>query len=402
MTRVFRYLVIATLIALSSAAFAQLSGTVNVSMRTIGDQVFFDPVGVWVEPGTTIRFLLIDGVHDTQAFHPDNPVSLGLNRIPEGAQPWNSGMMGGLINPSRTFEVTLTEEGVYDYFCSPHVAFGMVGRIVVGNPEASPAKPVDEIMFEPARAALPSVEDILAQTMVHSPLAPPMSAAQDAVDTTGLLAEVRAAAGANEIAFWGGRQGLTTEPFRAGGEWRISLGTSCFEGIGFVRVIVRDAAGAEVNRFEIIGDGTDSLVMNTEPGEFTLEVVVSHWHIYTWEILVESLSGPPVAEGGGAGGNGGTVEEQAWAGNDVFTTPPFAAEGAWEVILGAWCHDGVSFARATIYDAAGAEVDQVTVIAQGTGAVTVTTPPGEYTVKITSPNMDVYHWELLVRPASEN
>jgi hypothetical protein len=29
-------------------------------------------------------------------------------------------------------------EGVYDYFCKPHEAAGMVGRIVVGNPGSGP------------------------------------------------------------------------------------------------------------------------------------------------------------------------------------------------------------------------------------------------------------------------
>ena len=34
--------------------------------------------------------------------------------------------------------ITLTAEGVYDYYCVPHELAGMVGRIVVGNPDADP------------------------------------------------------------------------------------------------------------------------------------------------------------------------------------------------------------------------------------------------------------------------
>jgi hypothetical protein len=33
-----------------------------------------------------------------------------------------------------SFEVTLTVEGVYDYYCTTHEMAGMVGRIIVGQP----------------------------------------------------------------------------------------------------------------------------------------------------------------------------------------------------------------------------------------------------------------------------
>lgn len=143
---------------------APLSGVVEISMNQVDANTFFDPVGVWVEPGTTIRFVLTEGVHDSRAYHPAN--SVGFSRIPEGAEPWDSGLLGGLLDTVGFFEVTLTVEGVYDYFCLPHHALGMVGRIVVGDPNASPARPVDEIPFEAARLALPSVEEILENFVV--------------------------------------------------------------------------------------------------------------------------------------------------------------------------------------------------------------------------------------------
>ena len=139
-------------------------GIVEIEMRTEGSLAFFDPIGVWVEPGTTIRFHLVDGAHDTQAYHPDNDTA--LTRIPPGAEPWDSGLLGGLINPGKVFEVTLTEEGVYDYFCLPHEAYGMVGRIIVGNPEAFPAQPDDELP-EGAQAVLPEIDTIMAAGAVY-------------------------------------------------------------------------------------------------------------------------------------------------------------------------------------------------------------------------------------------
>lgn len=164
MTRFSCLLVSFLWLSLVSHAAAQLSGVVEIEMRTEGGRAFFEPVGVWVEPGTTIRFVRTGGVHDTRSYSPDN--ATGLMRIPEGAEPWDSGMLGGLLHPGSEFDVTLTVEGVYDYFCSPHEALGMVGRIVVGDADAAPAEPTDEIEHEAARAALPAVEEIVRSVVV--------------------------------------------------------------------------------------------------------------------------------------------------------------------------------------------------------------------------------------------
>ena len=60
-------------------------------------------------------------------------------RIPEGAEPWDSGVLQTQApEKGSTFEHTFTQEGVYDYFCRPHEAAGMVGRIVVGRPLEGP------------------------------------------------------------------------------------------------------------------------------------------------------------------------------------------------------------------------------------------------------------------------
>ena len=141
---------------------ANAGDVVEIGMYTQDGEDFFDPVGVHVEPGTTIRFILRRGQHDTVAYHPDNDAP--QLRIPEGAEPWRSPM---LTERGETFEVTLTEEGVYDYFCAPHEFAGMVGRIVVGDPDASPGAPIEDLVFDNARAAMPSVEDIVDRGVVN-------------------------------------------------------------------------------------------------------------------------------------------------------------------------------------------------------------------------------------------
>lgn len=128
--------------------------TVEIRMRsdTLGTLVWFDPIGVHVEPGTTIRWVVEQNVHSTAAYHPKNDThSL---RIPERAQPWNSGF---LVQPEARFEVTLSVDGVYDYFCAPHEIAGMVGRIVVGKPGGPGALPFDYFKGKPGTAGWKSV-----------------------------------------------------------------------------------------------------------------------------------------------------------------------------------------------------------------------------------------------------
>jgi hypothetical protein len=96
-------------------------------------------------------------------------------RIPTNAESWTS----DLLLPKQTFEVRLTEEGVYDYFCAPHEEAGMVGRLVVGRATGPGAQPFDYFKAEgrdwkavppAALKAFPSIEQILSQKVVRSPL----------------------------------------------------------------------------------------------------------------------------------------------------------------------------------------------------------------------------------------
>jgi plastocyanin len=49
--------------------------------------------------------------------------------LPDGAQPWDSGIITGGQTYSHTFDVA----GQYSYFCIPHEALGMVGKITVNG-----------------------------------------------------------------------------------------------------------------------------------------------------------------------------------------------------------------------------------------------------------------------------
>lgn len=144
-----------------------------VSVRMMSDRtgsdVWFDPIGVYVEPGTTIRWEIHSNAHSTTAYHPRNEHR--ELRIPIGATPWDSSVMA---NRGEHFEVRLTVPGTYDYFCIPHEESGMVGRIVVGRPGGPGSQPFgyDKThRWKPvpgaARKAFPSVERIVREKVVH-------------------------------------------------------------------------------------------------------------------------------------------------------------------------------------------------------------------------------------------
>jgi plastocyanin len=152
-----------------------------IEMRSdaLGSRVWFDPIGLLVKPGTTVRWVVRENVHTATAYHPRNdrhPL-----RIPERATPWDSGF---LVNPGDHFDVTLTEPGVYDYYCMPHEAAGMVGRIVVGTSRGPGAERFDYWRGQPgtehwrhvpdaARSALPSVARIMVEHRVRPSAAQP-------------------------------------------------------------------------------------------------------------------------------------------------------------------------------------------------------------------------------------
>ncbi|HKJ57739.1 MAG TPA: plastocyanin/azurin family copper-binding protein [Halobacteriales archaeon] len=105
------------------------SATVNMVSTSDGDQIF-DPDLVWLEVGGTVTWVNESGTHSTTAYAEANDKP---NRIPSGAEAWDSGI---LTQTGTEFSHTFETEGVYDYYCIPHEALGMIGTVVVGEPSA--------------------------------------------------------------------------------------------------------------------------------------------------------------------------------------------------------------------------------------------------------------------------
>jgi plastocyanin len=141
---------------------------IEISMqgREDGSHVWFDPVGILIEPGQTVRWTNRNpgNAHTSTSYGPENfgrPL-----RCPQSAKPWNS----DYLLPDESYAVTFSTKGVYDYYCIPHEHAGMVGRIIVGTADPdgwmNSADP-DVDLPDIALKAFPSVEEIMTRKIVR-------------------------------------------------------------------------------------------------------------------------------------------------------------------------------------------------------------------------------------------
>ena len=107
-------------------------------------EFYFDPTGLYVEPGDTVRFSAVSPFHNVMAYHPGFAQT---RRVPEDVPPISSPMFaeGGY------WLYTFDEPGVYDLYCGPHEFLGMVVRVVVGESSGPGAEPVPEPSFSGQR-----------------------------------------------------------------------------------------------------------------------------------------------------------------------------------------------------------------------------------------------------------
>ncbi|MCA0030917.1 plastocyanin/azurin family copper-binding protein [Mesorhizobium sp. B263B2A] len=156
----------ASLSLFPSTAWASRAVDIGMQGRDEGSHVWFDPIGILIKPGQTVRWTNLNpgNSHTTTAY---NPTNFGRSlRMPKTAKSWDS----DYLLPSESFSVTFTEQGVYDYYCIPHEHAGMVGRIIVGEPETNgwtELAGANDGLPEEALNAFPTVEDIMAKRIVR-------------------------------------------------------------------------------------------------------------------------------------------------------------------------------------------------------------------------------------------
>ncbi|MFB6166255.1 MAG: plastocyanin/azurin family copper-binding protein [Haloarculaceae archaeon] len=138
--------------------------THEIKMVTEGGEYYFDPVGLHVKPGDTVKWVIDSGGHTTTSYSKSNGAK---DLIPKGAKGWDSGM---LKKKGASFEKTFTVEGTYDYYCTPHKTLGMVGRIVCGEP-GGPATE-GEIPNKPGSGVMPTSDEIVKEGSLAYPYTP--------------------------------------------------------------------------------------------------------------------------------------------------------------------------------------------------------------------------------------
>lgn len=100
-------------------------------------EFYFDPTGVYVEPGDTVRFDAVSPFHNVMAYHPGFRQT---RRVPEDVPPISS----PLFAEGAYWLYTFDQPGVYDLYCGPHEFLGMVVRVVAGEASGPGAEPVPE------------------------------------------------------------------------------------------------------------------------------------------------------------------------------------------------------------------------------------------------------------------
>jgi len=126
---------------MSNAAIAE-EHVVNAEAR------IFKPAIIYIQPGDTVRWTNMTS-HNAVTYV-----------APEGSAGF--GEKGKL--PGGSFSATPDKEGIYGYSCEPHVGFGMVGVVVVGNPsqemQDAAMKQADETLQGPFRRLLGSIKKV--------------------------------------------------------------------------------------------------------------------------------------------------------------------------------------------------------------------------------------------------
>ena len=120
----------------------------QVKMLNYGKEgsMVFEPAVVHAEVGDTVTFLPENSSHYVQTYV-----------VPEGAKAWKSEL-------DKPFSVKLENEGVFLYYCPPHLMMSMIGLVQVGRPLN------EEVLLEKAKKIKPKLvmkserlDDYLAQ-----------------------------------------------------------------------------------------------------------------------------------------------------------------------------------------------------------------------------------------------
>lgn len=91
------------------------------------NRLAFEPDSVVVSEGETVEWKNTSVIAHTVTADPEKATLGGSMKLPDGADPFDSGIMDADAVFTHTFETP----GTYRYFCIPHEGARMVGTVVV-------------------------------------------------------------------------------------------------------------------------------------------------------------------------------------------------------------------------------------------------------------------------------
>jgi plastocyanin len=121
--------------AAAPGAAAAITGTTH-EVKMVGDEkgYRFEPAEITIKAGDGIKFLMVSGGPHNVAFDPATlpaPVAAQLKaNMPEQMADLSGKM---LINPNESYTISFAgvAAGTYDFNCTPHLAMGMKGKVIV-------------------------------------------------------------------------------------------------------------------------------------------------------------------------------------------------------------------------------------------------------------------------------
>jgi plastocyanin len=108
--------------------------THTVNMVGDGQGYRFDPAEITIKAGDGIKFVFVSGGPHNVAFDPAT-LSAEAKTALLANMPEQAGELAGKMLLTANEDYTISFAGVpagsYDYFCTPHLAMGMKGKITV-------------------------------------------------------------------------------------------------------------------------------------------------------------------------------------------------------------------------------------------------------------------------------
>ncbi len=109
----------------AAAAAARVHPAAVVNMT--GELLKFLPATIEIKAGQTVLWKNSSQEPHTVTADPHQATNAADVKLPQGAQPFDS----GYLNPGQNYQHTFTTPGIYRYVCTLHEVQGMIGEVIV-------------------------------------------------------------------------------------------------------------------------------------------------------------------------------------------------------------------------------------------------------------------------------